>query len=405
MPDRPFIPSFVSSSEPEGADSAAPEVAELLERAIAETSEGFALYDSGEEPTLVFANAAFCNLLVESRARLDARPLQALFDDAYVSRSLRAAITRHEGCTLHVQVRVGSEPTRSLVFLLSPVRDDTAQLTHWLCTLRSLEREHESARARSEHERLSAVTLVVAGLAHEINNPLASITTNLEWLVTSLGSVRPGQTAPRQNELAALSAALVDALAGAERIEATVRQLQALTGTRYEAAELLDVRVLLDAALHEVEPLLGGSIEVRRSYAEVPPIRGVQAHLRQAFAQLLGNAAQSITPSCPRRVVDVRVANQERVRVEIDDSGSGIAPEVHAELFRPFITTKPLGWGKGLGLFIARASIEAAGGTIGFQGLDGGGTRFWVELPIAEGQSRRPFDSTSEFESVPPNSR
>lgn len=404
MPDRPIFPSSVSSSAPERAASTA-SLAELIQRAIAGTDEGFALYDGTEEPALLYANASFYELLALPRPVLDARPLQALFDDAFASRTLRVAVARHEGCTLHVHGRADAEPTRTLVLLLTPIRDDAAQLTHWLCTLRALRNERESARARSEHERLSAVTLVVAGLAHEINNPLASITTNLEWLVTSLASTRPGQPPPRQSELASLSAALVDALAGAERIEATVRQLQALAGTRYEAAELLDVRVLLDAALHEIEPLFGGSIELRRSYAEVPPIRGLQGQLRQAFAQLLSNAAQSITPDCARRVVEVRAETRERVRIEIDDSGSGIAPEVQAELFRPFVTTKPLGWGKGLGLFIARSSIEAAGGTIGFESLTGGGTRFWVELPIAEGQSHRPFDSTAEFESVPPNSR
>ncbi|HET9930384.1 MAG TPA: PAS domain-containing protein, partial [Polyangiaceae bacterium] len=227
MPDRPFISSFVPSSHPESAVSTPP-VAELLERAIARTDEGIALYDASADPSLVYANASFYDLLAATRSALDARPLQRAFDDAYVSRALRAAVARHEGCTVHANVCADSDAARELVFSLSPIRDDDGQLTHWLCTARPLASERHSATARSEHERLSAVTLVAAGLAHEINNPLASITTNLEWLVTSLGSAHPGRTTPRPSELPALSAALVDALAGAERIEAAVRQLQAL---------------------------------------------------------------------------------------------------------------------------------------------------------------------------------
>jgi signal transduction histidine kinase len=286
---------------------------------------------------------------------------------------------------------------------LSPVRDASAALTHWWCSLRERAAEHECARARAEHERLEAVTLLAAGLAHEINNPLASITTNLEWLVATLPTLRPSQPAVRANQAPALSAALVDALAGAERIEAAVRLLHALTGVQHEAHELLDVRVLLDAALHEIEPLLSAGIDVRRDYAEIPLVVGGQGRLRHAFAQLLSNAAQAITPECARRVIDVRVRMRgSTVRIEIDDSGSGVAPHVHDHLFRPFITTKPLGLGKGLGLYLARASIEAAGGSIAFEALSGGGTRFFVELPAVETRTRGALDSNADLESIPP---
>lgn len=351
----------------------------------------------------MYANAAFSQLLARSEEELGASSLLRLFeDDAYVTQALRRALSSEVGCSVATSVLSAHAPSRAVMLSVSPVRDASGSLTHWLCTLRERAAEQESTRERSEHERLSAVTLLAAGLAHEINNPLASITTNLEWMVATLPSLRPSQTTPRPNQAPALSAALVDALAGAERIEAAVRQLHALTGVQHEAHELLDVRVLLDAALHEIEPLLSGSIQVRRDYAEVPLVLGGQGRLRQAFAQLLSNAAQAITPECPRRIIDVRARGGANVRVEIDDSGAGVAPHVRDDLFRPFVTTKPLGLGKGLGLFLARASVEAASGNIGFTALAGGGSRFWIELPAVQTRLRSPLDSNSDLESIPP---
>lgn len=389
MPDRPSNQSL--GPRPTAASEVP--LAELLARAIDTATEGIALYPAPDDGALVYANAAFHSLLARSPSELARCSLSALFEDEYVSRSLREALASENARTI-------STPLLSLS--LSPVRDANGSLTHWLCTLRDRATEGASARERSEHERLEAVTLLAAGLAHEINNPLASISTNLEWLVATLPTLRPSQPASRPNQAPALSAALVDALAGAERIEAAVRQLHALTGVQHEAHELLDVRVLLDAALHEVEPLLCAGIDVRREYAEVPLVLGGQGRLRHAFAQLLSNAAQAIGPDCARRTIDVRVRGAATVRVEIDDSGSGVAAHVRDDLFRPFITTKPLGLGKGLGLYLARASIEAAGGSIGFEALRGGGTRFSVELPGIETRTRSPLDSNTDLESIPP---
>jgi signal transduction histidine kinase len=375
----------------------------LLERAVATASDGIAIYAATEDGALVYANAAFHSLLAETPTALAERSLLTVFDDDYAKHALHGALRSESACTVPAKAQSQCPPGRPVVLSLSPVRDASGVLTHWWCTLREGAAEHECARTRSEHERLEAVTLLAAGLAHEINNPLASITTNLEWLVATLPTLRPSQPAVRGNQAPALSAALVDALAGAERIEAAIRQLHALTGVQHEAHELLDVRVLLDAALHEIEPLLSAGIDVRRDYAEIPLVLGGQGRLRHAFAQLLSNAAQAITPDCARRVIDLRVSERaSTVRIEIDDSGSGVAPHVHDDLFRPFVTTKPLGLGKGLGLYLARSSIEAAGGKIAFEALSGGGTRFFVELPGVQTRTRSALDSTADLESIPP---
>ncbi|MGC4091767.1 MAG: PAS domain-containing sensor histidine kinase [Polyangiaceae bacterium] len=376
----------------------------VLTRAVERMPDGLGLFAVERDLRAVYANAAFARLLALTPETLNDTSLTALFHDSEASRAVGDAVREGARCSARVIVNDPNGDTRWVAVALSPLDDaDSGAPSHWLCSVRDSTLERDMERERSERERLSAVALLAAGLSHEINNPLASITTNLEWLVATLPTVRPSSSTPRPsaNSLPALSAALVDALAGAERIEASVRQLNALIGAQHEAAELLDVRVLLDAALREVEPLLSG-IEVRRDYGEVAPILGGEARIKHAFAQLLANAAQAIAPDAKRRRVDVSVRPAgDSLRVEIDDSGSGVAAHLQNELFRPFVTTKPLGLGKGLGLYLARASIEAAGGSVGFSALNDGGTRFWVELPVNKSAMRNPLDSNSDLDSVP----
>jgi signal transduction histidine kinase len=262
------------------------------------------------------------------------------------------------------------------------VRDAEGALNHWFGLVRDVTTARRLARESSERERLAAVALLAAGMAHEINNPLASVTSNLEWLAATLPSARPARGAGPA-PLSSVSAALVDALAGAERVETTIQHLALLSGIEYSQRELLDVRLLLDAALHELEPVFSGGIQIKREYAEAAPVFVSQRRLKQTFLILLTNAAQSIAPDCEPRVVTVRTFAGDPIRIEIEDTGSGVSPELERVLFHPFITTKPLGVGKGLGLYLAKTIVESAGGRIGFRAAQPRGTTFWVELPVA----------------------
>jgi signal transduction histidine kinase len=345
---------------------------------------------------VVFSNPAFQKLEINPPAPAVGQLLSALFPEACLNEDFVALLESGQAARAESTTGATGDERRIFEVSLSPVRDPAGALNYWFGLVRDVTVARRLAREGSERERLAAVALLAAGMAHEINNPLASVTTNLEWLAAMLpsGSARAGGGAPQSaSALASISAALVDALQGAERVETTIQHLGLLSGIEYSQRELLDVRVLLDASLQELEPLFT-AIQVRREYADMPPVFVGERRLKQAFVNLLANAAQAIPPGSAERTVTVRTMAGERVRIEIEDSGSGVPSELAHVLFHPFVTTKPMGVGKGLGLYLAKTIIQTAGGQIGFRAATPRGTVFWVELPRAEGATPKPPSST-----------
>jgi signal transduction histidine kinase len=252
--------------------------------------------------------------------------------------------------------------------------------------LRDESSERRRLQATIDREKLLAAELLAAGMAHEINNPLATVTTNLEWLAATLPALvvkEAHEQTPGPSSIGPVSAALVDALAGAERIEATVRFLSMLSGLQDPHRELLDVRLVLESALTELEGQLERDIAIVRNYSDVAAVLASEQRLKQAFVNLLVNAAQSIGKDSTSRCITLSTLGQSRVRVEIADSGSGVAEVVRDRLFTPFVTTKALGVGKGLSLFVCKTIVESAGGEVGFRTTPGRGSTFWLELPAA----------------------
>jgi signal transduction histidine kinase len=334
----------------------------------------------------VFTNPAFEKLSPNPAVPAVGQLLSALFPEACLNEDFVALLEAGQAARAESTSPATVEERRIFELSLSPVLDHSGALSYWFGLVRDVTVARRLAREGSERERLAAVALLAAGMAHEINNPLASVTTNLEWLAATLPSSRPGSGLGGQggSALSSVSAALVDALAGAERVETTIQHLALLSGIEYSQRELLDVRLLLDASLHELEPLFSGGIQIRREYADMPPVFVSERRLKQAFVNLLANAAQAIAPDSTERTVTVRTFAGERVRIEVEDSGTGVPTELARVLFHPFVTTKPMGVGKGLGLYLAKTIIEAAGGEIGFRAAEPRGTLFWVELPRAE---------------------
>lgn len=252
----------------------------------------------------------------------------------------------------------------------------------WLLVRRALCRERAMAAERTaaverlaETERIATVGLLASGLAHEFNNLHAVADGHLE-LVQRAG---PGD-ARQERRLASARAAL-------QRASGLTRSLLDLArpGGGQRQAIRLD---LLAAETMELvrRGLEADGVEVVQELAEVPPVHGDPHQLGQVVMNLLINASHAMHGATVRRLVLRTAARDGMVRIEVGDSGSGIAPEHLDQLFTPFFTTKRSGpsggpRGSGLGLSVSKAMTEAHGGRISVRSTVGTGSIFVVELP------------------------
>jgi len=254
----------------------------------------------------------------------------------------------------------------------------------------AVQRELREAAVRAEQrrmqermllsDRLVAVGTLAAGVAHEINNPLAYVIGNIEFALERLTRLHERGA----GEVADTLLALRQAREGAERIRITSRDLKVFCRTEETARTSVDVERVLESALRMAWNEIRHRAKLVRDFSPLPRVDGNEHTMAQVFLNLLINAAQAIEPG-PANVHEIRVTTRcdlGRVIVEISDTGSGMSPEVQKRLFEPFFTTKPIGVGTGLGMSICHGIVTDLGGEINVSSRLGGGTRVRVELPI-----------------------
>jgi signal transduction histidine kinase len=233
-----------------------------------------------------------------------------------------------------------------------------------------------------QSEKMRSLGQLVAGVAHELNNPIGFVHANLKLLeefVARLGALhRAGRDTARARE--AIEKLIARSREGTDRVKRIVQDLR--TFSRMDQAELaeVDLNHEIERTLTLMEPRLKCGIAVERDYDELPALRCHAGQLNQVFLNLLMNACDALGE---RGRIGVRTrAADGTVRVEVEDDGPGIAPAVRDRIFEPFYTTKPVGQGTGLGLSLSHSIIERHGGRIWAESGLAGGTRFVVEIPV-----------------------
>jgi PAS domain S-box-containing protein len=239
----------------------------------------------------------------------------------------------------------------------------------------------EARRVQVELERaqrLAALGTLVAGVAHEVNNPLSFATLGTEVLRQFLrGGCRDleeGHTA-----LANVSSAL-------DRISEIVRDLRAFSRVDAPAPVPIELSEVLASALRMTAPTLRARARLDVELDQLPVVESSRGRLEQVFVNVLINAVQSFdSDQVSRNNVRIRASQQGgEVSVVIEDNGRGIPPEHLPHVFDPFFTTKPVGVGTGLGLSICHAIITQHGGRIEVEPAGGGGTRVTIVLRAKE---------------------
>jgi PAS domain S-box-containing protein len=234
-------------------------------------------------------------------------------------------------------------------------------------------------------DRMASVGTLAAGVAHEINNPLASVIANLDMALADVAQL--GETTELPAELAD---EIRDARHAADRVRQIVRDLKIFSRAEEDSRGPVDVEHVLDSTLRMAWNELRHRAKVVKSYGGVRPVDANDSRLGQVFLNLIVNAVHAL-PERNYAHNEIRLKTElqpgNRVLVTISDTGNGIPAEIQQRLFTPFFTTKPAGVGTGLGLAISHRIVASFGGTLTFESEVGKGTSFFVSLPVARGES------------------
>jgi PAS domain S-box-containing protein len=246
----------------------------------------------------------------------------------------------------------------------------------------------------AQTDRMASVGTLAAGIAHEINNPLAYVIASIDLAKRKLEMLNAGK-AKLESTITQVASALANAREGAERVSTIVRDLRTFSRADPNRRVPVDVERVIDSAVNMAWNEIGKRARLVKDYGGVSAVVGDEARLGQVFLNLLINAAHAIPEGDPQGNeirVTTRDLDGQRVIVEVADTGSGIAAELTERIFEPFVTTKPIGEGTGLGLSICHGIVTSLGGEITVVSELGRGSMFRVSLPsgpMATGLGRR----------------
>jgi PAS domain S-box-containing protein len=247
------------------------------------------------------------------------------------------------------------------------------------------DRDLRDARAQLQmSDRLTAMGTIAAGVAHEINNPLAFVISNLEFLIEELDETA---TTVFEDGGKEVRAALAAAHRGSERVRQIVQDLRTFSRADRESFRPVDVNQLIKTAVAMLDNEIRHHASVVLELGEIPDVEANEAKLGQVFLNLIHNAAQAIPPGrASENTIHVTSARDStgRVVVTIQDSGQGIERRHVDRIFDAFFTTKPAGVGTGLGLAICHQVVAKLGGSISVDSTVGEGATFTVSLPPSQ---------------------
>ena len=294
------------------------------------------------------------------------------------------------------------------------VRVRTEQLRATNEELRSAYRELQATQLQLiQREKMASVGQLVAGVAHELNNPIGFISSNVATLEDFVRRLRAmlaayqeaalpeadrTRIAARREELKVDYAltyldSMVDGIReGADRTRKIVRDLRVFARTPDDVWQPVDLHEELESSLTLLNHLLKDRVSVRREYGPVGPVECVRSQIDQVFLNVLANAAQAIRG--PGTITIQTERDGPMAVIRVGDTGPGIPSETLGRIFDPFFTTKPVGEGTGLGLSISYEIITKHGGEIRAESPPEGGAVFTLRLPVARAAEREPAPLT-----------
>jgi PAS domain S-box-containing protein len=368
------------------ARDAALRVSEERYRRIVETAvEGIWLVDA--EGRTTFANGALVEMLGRSPEELHGRFIFDFMDEESAT-AARRFLSRRRRYSEMREFGLRAKSGRELWALLSmsPIENEKGEHGGAVVMVSDVSERRKLQAQLLLADRMSSLGTLSAGVAHEINNPLAYVIASLDLLAARLPELQPNLPAP---QVTFVDEQLRRAREGAQRVRRIVRDLKSFSRADEETIAPTDLRKSLDTAITLVFNEIKHRARLVKEYDGLPAVRANEARLGQVFINLLVNAAQAMPEGNIEQNVLRVVGRADAVGnavVEIHDTGCGIPPENLDRIFEPFFTTKPIGEGTGLGLAICHGIVTSLGGTLTVQSEVGKGTIFRILLPAARSE-------------------
>lgn len=379
------------------SERAAQETATTLRAMMDSMSDGVIVADASHR--VLYSNVAAAQLLgdvAEAQAATTAATRQFLPDRVTpfpherlpLGRAIRGEHIERE----ELFVRQGATQSGAWLSVnAQPVVDATGRQLGGVAVFRDVTAARNAQEQLMVADRMASIGMLAAGLAHEINNPLAAVLGHLDLVCTDLEPLTRGLAdgAP----LLEVWEDIVEARAAAYRVSQITRDLKIFARTEEDRSGAVDVNMVLESSIRLAWNEIRHRARLVKEFTPELRVDANESRLGQVFLNLIVNAAQAI-PDGRADENEVRIATKQdevgRVIVDVRDTGTGIPPEILGEIFTPFVTTKPPGVGTGLGLAICRRILVGVGAEIEVSSDVGKGTVFRVTFPRSVGREVQP---------------
>lgn len=356
------------------------------------TTDGIITVDP--DGLILFVNGRLAEMLGYKASEMIGKSLSAFVVEPEAVRSSEAHKQRErgmrvtwEGLLRHVN------GTGVMVSITStPIEGTDGSMAGSVAVIRDVTEQRKLQAQLMVSDRMASVGTLAAGVAHEINNPLAAVMANLDYIADSLSQLTGGERVPMDSLRRdawireEIKPPLDDAREAAERVRFIVRDLKMFSRSPgEEQAGPVNVKAIMESSLRMAWNEIRHRARLVKDYGRIPDVDANEARLGQVFLNLVINAAQAM-PEGAAETNEIRVTTKlqgERVVIEVSDTGPGIPPEIGERVFDAFFTTKAMGEGTGLGLAICHRIVTDLGGQLTLDSEVGVGTTFCVSLPAA----------------------
>jgi two-component system, NtrC family, sensor kinase len=285
--------------------------------------------------------------------------------------------TRH----LHLQLKAQNASLEQQVQRRTELAEELADTNQKL----------RAAQAHLVHsEKMAGLGQLVAGIAHEINNPLAFVINNIfivQEMLEKLAADGAGLPAGALAKVSKMHTRINDAHAGATRVKDLVSKLRTFSRLDEGTVKTINIHESIESVLLFLRHKMEGRIEVERQYGEVEMLTCLAGELNQVLMNIVANAIDAIDANQenagPGRITIATGQQNGDFVIRVRDTGKGIPEQIRNRIFEPFFTTKPIGQGTGLGLAISYGIMQAHQGSMEFSSQPGRGTEFILKIPTA----------------------